>query len=69
MIGAGNYVIATPSELGNCMSADTGDAAGARDQFAALLAVIERIYDAEHRYVVGTRANLAEWTRLASAQS
>ena len=40
----------------------TGDAAGARDQFAALLPVRERVLGAEHPDTLTARANLASWT-------
>jgi hypothetical protein len=46
------------------MTGAVGDAAGARDQFAALLPVIERVLGAEHPGTLTTRANLAHWTRL-----
>ena len=39
-----------------------GDAAGARDQFAALLSIIERVLGAEHPGTLTTRGNLANWT-------
>ncbi len=39
-----------------------GDAAGARDQYAALLPVRERVQGAEHPDTLTTRANLAYWT-------
>ena len=39
-----------------------GDAAGARDQFAALLPVSERVLGAEHPDTLVTRAELAGWT-------
>jgi Domain of unknown function (DUF4062)/Tetratricopeptide repeat len=39
-----------------------GDAAGARDQFAALLPVIERVFGPDHRLTLTTRGNLARWT-------
>ena len=42
-----------------------GDAAGARDQFAALLPIRERILGAEHPDTLATRANLAEVTEQA----
>ena len=44
---------------------EAGDAAGARDQFAALLPVRERVLGAEHPDTLTARANLAYWTRLA----
>jgi hypothetical protein len=39
-----------------------GDAAGARDQFAALLPVLERVQGAEDPDTLSARANLATWT-------
>ncbi len=39
-----------------------GDAAGARDQLAALLPISERVLGPEHPDILGTRANLASWT-------
>ena len=42
-----------------------GDPAGARDQYAALLPVRERVSGAEHPDTLTTRANLAHWTGLA----
>ena len=36
--------------------------AGARDQFAALVPVIERVLGAEHSSTLTARANLARWT-------
>ena len=41
---------------------EAGDAAGARDQFAALLPVRERVLGAEHPGTLTTRGNLASWT-------
>ena len=41
---------------------EAGDAAGARDQFAALLPVQQRVLGAENPYTLRTRANLACWT-------
>jgi hypothetical protein len=38
---------------------------GARDQFAALLPVHERVLGPEHPDTLTTRANLARWTREA----
>lgn len=43
---------------------DAGDAAGARDQFAALLPVRKRVPGAEHPVTL-TRGNLARWTGKA----
>ena len=42
-----------------------GDAAGARDQYAALLPVRERVQGAEHPHTLTTRHNLAYWTGQA----
>ena len=39
-----------------------GDAAGARDQFAALVPVLERVLGPEHPATLAARANLASWT-------
>jgi Tetratricopeptide repeat len=41
---------------------EAGDAAGARDQFAALLPVIERVFGPVHPDTLTTRSNLATWT-------
>ena len=42
-----------------------GDAAGASDQFAALLPVRERILGPEHPDTLSTRSSLAYWTERA----
>jgi hypothetical protein len=42
-----------------------GDAAGARDQFAALLPVRERVQGAEHPHTLAARSNLAYWAGRA----
>jgi hypothetical protein len=44
---------------------EAGDAAGARDQFAALLPIRERVQGPEHPDTLNTRANLAHWTGRA----
>jgi hypothetical protein len=44
---------------------EAGDAAGARDQFAALLPVRERVLGAEHPETLDARADLDHWTRKA----
>jgi hypothetical protein len=44
---------------------EAGDAAGARDQFAALLPVRERVLGPEHRDTLTARGNLAYWTGQA----
>jgi hypothetical protein len=41
---------------------EAGDAAGARDQFAALLPIRERVQGPEHPHTLTTRSNLAYWT-------
>jgi hypothetical protein len=40
-----------------------GDAAAARDQYAALLPIRERVSGPEHPDTLDARASLAEWTR------
>jgi hypothetical protein len=42
-----------------------GDAAGARDQYASLLPIQERVLGAEHPDTLVTRSNLADWTETA----
>ena len=42
-----------------------GDAAGARDQYAALLPVRERVLGPEHPDTLTARGNLAHWTGKA----
>jgi hypothetical protein len=44
---------------------EAGDAAGARDQLAALLPVSERVRGAEHPGTLAARADLAYWTGQA----
>ena len=44
---------------------EAGDAAGARDQFAALLPVEERVLGPEHHETLIVRGNLAYWTEDA----
>ncbi|MEU7864221.1 tetratricopeptide repeat protein [Nonomuraea sp. NPDC049141] len=44
-----------------CWMGEVGDAAGARDQFAALLPIQERVLGAEHPYTLTTRHNVACW--------
>ena len=39
-----------------------GDAAGARDQFAALLVIQERVLGSEHSQTLATRGELSRWT-------
>jgi hypothetical protein len=42
-----------------------GDAAAARDQYAALLPVDERVFGPEHPETLTIRASLAYWTEQA----
>src|SRR5262249_23683508 len=42
-----------------------GDAAGARDQYAALLPIFERVLGPGHPDTLGARDNLARWTGAA----
>ena len=44
---------------------EAGDAAGARDQFAALLPISERVQGPEHPGTLNTRHELARWTGQA----
>ncbi len=44
---------------------EAGDAAGARDLFAALLPMRERVLGREHPDTQSARANLAHWTKKA----
>jgi hypothetical protein len=43
-----------------------GDAAAARDEFADLLPVTERILGPEHPRTLAARGNLAYWTEKAA---
>src|SRR5260370_574577 len=45
------------------------DAAGARDQYAALLPIPERVPGAEHPDTLTTRNNLAYWTEQAGGDA
>jgi len=44
------------------LTGEAGDAAGARDQLAALLPIRERVLGPEHPGTLNTRASLAYWT-------
>ena len=44
---------------------EAGDAAGARDQFAALLPAYERVLGSEHPHTLSARHNLAYYTGAA----
>jgi len=48
---------------------EAGDAAGARDQYAVLLPIKERVLGPEHPDTLAARGNLAYWTRRADSQS
>ena len=54
----------TPWDRGNLAwwTGEAGDVAGARDQFAALLPIGERVLGPEHPGTLATRGNLARWT-------
>ena len=54
----------TRSELAYSVG-QAGDAAGARDEFAALLPVAERVLGPEHPDTLAARASLAYWTGQA----
>ena len=56
--------LATRSELAYSIGL-AGDAAGARDQFAALVPVAERVLGPEHPDTLAARASLAYWTGQA----
>ena len=43
-------------------AAQAGDAAGAREQFAALLSICERVLGPEHLDTLSARHHLAYWT-------
>lgn len=56
--------LAARSELAYSIGQD-GDAAAARDQFAALLSVRERVCGPEHAETLAVWYQLAHWTALA----
>jgi hypothetical protein len=66
--GRNTLRLATRNELARWIGR-TGDAAGARDKYAALLPMRERVLGPEHQHIVATRDNLAYWTRQAAADS
>jgi len=43
-----------------------GDAAAARDQYAALLPIRERVLGAGHPETIAARTNLAQWSQQAN---
>ena len=56
--------LAARAELAG-FTGNAGDAAAARDQFAALLPVYERLLGPEHPDTLADRSNLARWTGMA----
>ena len=46
---------------------EAGDAAGARDQYAALLPTSERVLGAEHPDTLTIRSAIAYWTKEAGS--
>ena len=64
---SGSWDLSTPNTLTArhnlaYLTGEAGDAAGARDQFAALLPDRERVLGPEHPGTLPTRSNLAYWT-------
>ena len=47
---------------------EAGDAAGARDQYVALLPIRERVQGPEHPDTLAARSNLAYWTPLCQTR-
>ena len=67
---SGSWAPSTPDTLTNRLAlakrtGEAGDAAGIRDQYAALLPIVERVRGPEHPYTLATRADLARWTGQA----
>ena len=60
--------LGTRANLATC-TGRAGDAAGARDQYAALLPVFERVLGAEHPVTLNARANLAYRTKRAGGDT
>ena len=46
---------------------EAGDPAAARDQYATLLPIQERVLGPDHPKILTTRSNLAAWTEKAEA--
>ena len=65
VLGAGHPATLTARANLASWTGQAGDAAGARDQYAALVPVMERVSGAGHPYTLTTRGNLAYWTGLA----
>ena len=55
--------------LAEALMALAGNPAAARDIFAALLAIRERVLGPEHEATLATRDNLAYWTEKAGSES
>ena len=57
----------TPAARGNLAyyTGEAWEAAGARDQYAALLPIMERVFGAEHPNTLVTRNRLAYWAKRA----
>jgi Tetratricopeptide repeat len=64
-LGLGDRLILTVRHELARWTGVSGDAAGARDQLAALLLLHERILGPEHPDTLNTRHELARWTRQA----
>ena len=66
--GAGPRAPAHPDHPANLArwTGEAGDPAAARDQFAALLPVLERVLGPEHPDTLTTRHSLADWTEKAN---
>ena len=69
MLGAEHpYTLAARANLAR-WTGRAGDPAGARDQFAALLPVFEKVLGAEHHSTLTARADLAYWTQQVNRQA
>jgi hypothetical protein len=62
----GNFGLITRNQRAR-WTGEAGDAAGARDQLAALLPIVERVLGPEHPHTLDTQAKLARWTREADS--
>jgi hypothetical protein len=52
-----------------CWTGEAGDQAGARDQYATLLAMQHRVLGPEHPETLSVRAELARWTGMAGNEA
>src|ERR1700740_620221 len=59
----------TPGTTLPTWSGEGGDAAGARDQYAALVPVYERVSGRQHPDTLPARERLAKWTAKAGDQA